>query len=69
VVATGRAAASVGIGLNAGHDLTRENLPRLVAALPNLLEVSIGHAITADAMTFGMSQTVHLFRQSLAPGK
>jgi pyridoxine 5-phosphate synthase len=69
VVATGRAAASVGIGLNAGHDLTRENLPRLVAALPNLLEVSIGHAITADALTFGMSQTVHLFRQSLAPHK
>jgi pyridoxine 5-phosphate synthase len=67
VVATGRAAASAGIGLNAGHDLTRENLPRLVAALPNLLEVSIGHAITADALTFGMSQTVHLFRQSLAP--
>lgn len=69
VVATAKAAASVGIGLNAGHDLTRENLPRLVAALPNLLEVSIGHAITADALVFGMSQTVHLFRQSLVPGK
>ena len=66
VVATGRAAESVGIGLNAGHDLTRENLPRLVAALPNLLEVSIGHAITADALTFGMAETVRLFRESLA---
>ena len=61
VIATGRAAASAGIGLNAGHDLTRENLPRLVAALPNLVEVSIGHAITADAMTFGMAETVRLF--------
>lgn len=66
VVATGKAAASVGIGLNAGHDLTRENLPRLIAALPNLLEVSIGHAIAADALVFGMAETVRLFRQSLA---
>ncbi len=39
VVATGKAAEAEGLGLNAGHDLTRENLPRLVAALPNLLEV------------------------------
>lgn len=61
VVATGQAAAAAGVGLNAGHDLTRENLPRLVAALPNLQEVSIGHAITADALEFGMSETVRKF--------
>ena len=61
LIATGKAAAEVGIGLNAGHDLTRENLPRLVAALPNLKEVSIGHAITADALIFGMAKTVRLF--------
>lgn len=61
VVATGKAAAAAGVGLNAGHDLTRENLPRLVAALPNLLEVSIGHAITADALSFGMAATVQMF--------
>jgi pyridoxine 5-phosphate synthase len=67
VVATGRAAASHGLGLNAGHDLTRENLPRLVAALPNLVEVSIGHAITADALSFGMAETVRLFRNAIAP--
>lgn len=65
VVATGKAALSAGIGLNAGHDLTRENLPRLVAALPNLLEVSIGHAITADALTFGMAKSVQLFRDAI----
>jgi pyridoxine 5-phosphate synthase len=65
VVATGRAAASVDIGLNAGHDLTRANLPRLVHALPNLLEVSIGHAITADALTFGMAETVRMFRNAI----
>jgi pyridoxine 5-phosphate synthase len=66
VVATGKAAAVACIGLNAGHDLTRENLPRLVAALPNLLEVSIGHAIAADALEFGMAETVKLFRKAIA---
>jgi pyridoxine 5-phosphate synthase len=65
VIATGKAAAKVGIDLNAGHDLTRENLPRLVEALPNLKEVSIGHAITADAMTFGMTETVRMFREAI----
>ncbi len=65
VVATGRAAAAAGLELNAGHDLTRENLPALVHALPNLLEVSIGHAIIADALTFGMAETVRLFRHAI----
>ena len=65
VVATGKAAAKIGIDLNAGHDLTRENLPRLVAALPNLKEVSIGHAVIADAMEFGMAKTVHFFREAI----
>ncbi len=68
VVATGKAAAAAGVGLNAGHDLTRENLPRLVAALPNLEEVSIGHAITADALMFGMAETVRLFRSAIGQG-
>ena len=65
VVATGKAAAAAQIDLNAGHDLTRENLPRLVAALPNLKEVSIGHAVIADAMEFGMAKTVQLFREAI----
>jgi pyridoxine 5-phosphate synthase len=65
VVATGQAAEASGLGLNAGHDLTRDNLPTLVAALPNLLEVSIGHAITADALMFGMGETVRKFRTAI----
>jgi len=65
VVATGKAAEAVELGLNAGHDLTRENLPALVRALPNLAEVSIGHAIIADAMTFGMAETVRQFRNAI----
>ena len=65
VVATGKAAENAGLRLNAGHDLTRENLPALVRALPNLAEVSIGHAIIADSMTFGMAETVQLFRNAI----
>jgi pyridoxine 5-phosphate synthase len=65
VVAAGKAAEFAALGLNAGHDLTRENLPALVAALPNLAEVSIGHAIISDALTFGMAETVRLFREAI----
>lgn len=62
VVATGKAAAAAGIGLNAGHDLTFDNLPPLVAALPNLAEASIGHALIADALAHGMAETVRRYR-------
>jgi pyridoxine 5-phosphate synthase len=65
VVATGKAAEAAGLGLNAGHDLTRENLVPLVKALPNLQEVSIGHAVIADAMMFGMAEAVRLFRKAI----
>jgi pyridoxine 5-phosphate synthase len=65
VVATGKAAEAAGLGLNAGHDLTRENLVPLVKALPNLQEVSIGHAVVADAMMFGMAEAVRLFRKAI----
>lgn len=65
VVATGKAAEASGLGLNAGHDLTRGNLPAIIKALPNLLEVSIGHAITADALMFGMAETVRKFRAAI----
>ncbi len=58
VVATGRAAGAEGLGLNAGHDLTLDNLPPLVEALPNLLEVSIGHCLTADALIYGIEGAV-----------
>ena len=65
VVATGRAAEVAGLGLNAGHDLTRDNLPALVKALPNLQEVSIGHAVIADAMMFGLGEAVRKFRTAI----
>jgi len=62
VIATGMAAKAAGIGLNAGHDLTVANLPALVAGLPHLEEVSIGHALTAEALEYGMAQAVRRFR-------
>lgn len=58
---SGRIAHSLGLGINAGHDLTVANLPALAKALPHLLEVSIGHALTADALEYGMAETVRRF--------
>ena len=60
--AAGDAAKAVGLGVNAGHDLTCDNLPELAAAIPHLAEVSIGHALVGDALIFGMAETVRRFR-------
>ena len=58
---TAAMAAALGLGVNAGHDLTVDNLPRLVRHIPDLAEVSIGHGLTADALEFGMAETVRRF--------
>jgi len=63
--AAAAAAAKVGIAVNAGHDLTVANLPALVRKLPNLVEVSIGHGLTADALVHGMSRSVERFLDAL----
>ena len=55
------AAFAEGLGVNAGHDLTVANLPPLVARIPRLAEVSIGHGLTADALEYGMAETVRRF--------
>lgn len=51
-------AAELGLGVNAGHDLNLDNLPAFAAALPQLLEVSIGHALIVDALAMGLSSAV-----------
>lgn len=61
---TADAARAVGLAVNAGHDLTVANLPALVARIPDLAEVSIGHGLTADALEFGMEETVRRFRRA-----
>ncbi|NDV85480.1 pyridoxine 5'-phosphate synthase [Aurantimonas aggregata] len=62
---TADAARAAGLGVNAGHDLTVANLPALVARIPDLAEVSIGHGLTADALEYGMAETVRRFRMAL----
>ncbi|WP_432343440.1 pyridoxine 5'-phosphate synthase [Shinella yambaruensis] len=54
-------AFELGLDVNAGHDLTVANLPALVARIPRLAEVSIGHGLTADALEHGMAETVRRF--------
>jgi pyridoxine 5-phosphate synthase len=56
--AAARAAQKAGLGVNAGHDLNQENLPRFLSAVPGILEVSIGHALVADAIEAGLAATV-----------
>ena len=57
-VHAGRAAAAIHLGVNAGHDLNRDNLTDFLHAVPGVLEVSIGHALIADALELGYSATV-----------
>jgi pyridoxine 5-phosphate synthase len=64
-VATAVAATFAGLGVNAGHDLNLDNLPDFVAAIPALLEVSIGHALVADALEFGLAKTVQLYLDAI----
>jgi pyridoxine 5-phosphate synthase len=58
-------AARLGLGVNAGHDLTIENTRVLRAAIPNLAEVSIGHAITSDALELGFAAAVRAYLDAL----
>lgn len=62
------AAKRAGLGVNAGHDLNRENLPAFLRAVPGVQEVSIGHALIADALEYGMAQTVRLYLDAIAAG-
>jgi pyridoxine 5-phosphate synthase len=64
-VKTAKAALAVGLGVNAGHDLNQDNLPRFSQAVPGLLEVSIGHALIADALEVGYAATVHGYLKAL----
>lgn len=58
-------ATALGLAINAGHDLTVDNLPALVKRVPQLNEVSIGHGLTADALMYGMPTTVSRYIAAL----
>jgi pyridoxine 5-phosphate synthase len=61
--AAAQKAAELGLGINAGHDLNLDNLGAFLARVPNVLEVSIGHAIICDALRMGLAATVKAYRK------
>ena len=56
-----------GLGINAGHDLDLNNLKYFAANVPNLAEVSIGHALVCDALYLGLENTIQLYLRALKP--
>ena len=58
-------AKELGLGINAGHDLDRFNLSFLVQHIPNIDEVSIGHALICDALYLGLENTIQLYKRAL----
>ncbi len=53
------------LGINAGHDLNLDNLAYFATYIPNLLEVSIGHALISDALYYGLENVVQMYLQQL----
>ncbi len=66
--AAARAAMDAGLGVNAGHDLNRDNLAAFVRGVPGVLEVSIGHALIADALELGYAATVRAYQACIDQG-
>jgi len=64
-VEAAKLAKSLGLGLNAGHDLSLENLAYFKQQIPWLEEVSIGHALISDALYFGLKETIALYKKQL----
>ena len=63
--ATAEAALRAGLGVNAGHDLNRDNLATFLSAVPGVSEVSIGHALIADAIEFGLASAVRMYQAEI----
>ena len=64
-VTAAQEAQQLGLGLNAGHDLSLVNLRYFAEKIPQLLEVSIGHALICDALYLGLENTIHQYLQQL----
>lgn len=62
-------ATSIGLGINAGHDLDLHNLGYLIKNIPEIAEVSIGHALISDALYFGLENTIQLYLRAIANKK
>ncbi len=68
-IAAANRAAALKLGINAGHDLDLENLAFFAQQIPQLDEVSIGHALVCDALYLGYENTVQLYKRQLAVKK
>lgn len=68
-VETAKLAHELGLGVNAGHDLDSHNLNYFAKEIPNLLEVSIGHALISDALYHGLENTIQLYSRCLVTEK
>ena len=64
-VEAAKAATMANLGINAGHDLNLENLRYFAQNIPDLLEVSIGHALISDALYFGLENTIQMYVRQL----
>ena len=64
-IAAAQAALAEGLGLNAGHDLNRDNLSDFLRAVPGVMEVSIGHALIADALELGYTETIRDYQRCI----
>lgn len=64
-IAASELAVKLGLGVNAGHDLSLQNLAYFKQNTKNLLEVSIGHALISDALYFGLENTIQLYLKQL----
>lgn len=64
-VEAAKKANELGLGINAGHDLDLENLNYFYLTIPNLLEVSIGHALICDSIYYGLENTIQMYLQKL----
>ena len=65
-VMAAKTASELGLGINAGHDLDLHNLRYFAEQVPNLLEVSIGHALICDALYLGLENTVQMYLRQLS---
>lgn len=59
-------ASNMGLGINAGHDLDLHNLEFFKQQIPNLLEVSIGHALICDSIYYGFENTIQMYKRKLS---
>ena len=64
-VLAAKKATELGLGINAGHDLSLENLAFFAKEIPNLAEVSIGHALISDALYLGLENSIQMYKRLL----